>query len=239
MRPSSVKYAVTFVLLAALSVGLGVYLWSPILTALLAFTAMAFIIVAAAYAFRAPEILGKRPDGRLRLPHRVLLLPYHALSYSSFQLVRLTGSAPPWSEVSPNLFWGRQLTLREAESLTAGHILDLTSEFHECRLLRERDYCSVPMLDGTAPSLDQLERAVDWLRSALRRGTTYVHCAMGHSRSAAVLLAYQIVEGQIESIEDGLTSLQTLRPGAGLTSGQAVVLQQFIRRRLANGACPH
>jgi diacylglycerol kinase (ATP) len=47
----------------------------------------------------------------------------------------------------------------------------------------------VPILDLVAPTREQLDRAVAFVREHASRGV-YVHCALGRSRAPAVAAAY-------------------------------------------------
>lgn len=135
-----------------------------------------FLLLAAAYAGLGAPVLGKRPDGRLHPLGRVLLAPYHGLGALGWWLFRLTSQEPPFAEAAPNLFFGRRLTGQEARQPSWVGVLDLAGEFAAGRALREiPQYRSLPVLDATAPTEDELREAVAWLADAVRRGPVYVH----------------------------------------------------------------
>jgi hypothetical protein len=72
---------------------------------------------------------------------------------------------PAYALAAPNVYFGRRLTrteAREARSLGLIGVLDLACEFAETPEFRElRRYCSLPTLDATALSSDQLRKAID------------------------------------------------------------------------------
>lgn len=225
MRPSSLKYAAVFAVLGGVTiiaaVRIGGWVWL-----LAAPTAVAFACVAVTYLLRQPRLPGKRADGRLHPIASILLAPYHLMNWLSMTLFRASRAAA-YCEIAPGLFLGRRLTSREASHLAPDNVLDLTAEFSECRALRSRRYHTVAMLDGTAPSDAQLRDAVDWLRDAMSRGRTYVHCALGHGRSATVVAGYLLETGQAASVADAIEQVQARRPSVKPTTGQRLVLARL------------
>lgn len=107
-------------------------------------------------------------------------------------------------------------------------VLDLTSEFSEVRFLRSKStYRSLPLLDNTAPSLEQLQDGVRWIAHHTQTGKVYVHCALGHSRSALFVAAFWLLEKKAVSATDAIDKLREIRKGVRLTKSQFFVLQQF------------
>jgi protein-tyrosine phosphatase len=232
----SAKYSLTFLALATLSAFAGVAAWQVLgwPAFLFVYAAFSFTLMAAAYAGLGPVVFLKRPDGRLHPLGRLLLGPYLLLNFVTFRLYRWFDSGPASGEVAPNLFFGRRLTAFEASQAGASAwagVLDLAAEFAEVAPLRRVPrYRSLPVLDATAPTEDQLRDAVGWLRETLPLGPVYVHCALGHGRSATVVLAYLLSAGAVGTIKEGMARLRALRPGVGLEPQQARLLRRFRAR---------
>ncbi|BBO34534.1 dual specificity protein phosphatase family protein [Lacipirellula parvula] len=221
---SSSKYAMIFSLLA-LSCAMGA-LSSPLIVApLLALTAIAFSLVAIAYSLRRPGLLGKAHNGQLRVAWGVPLSPFHFLNHLTFATFCRLDRASPWHEIVPGLYLGRRLRPREAALMPAQQILDLASEFSEAASLRARTYVNVPMLDGVAPTSAQLSEAVRLLRNSMRAGPTFVHCALGHGRSATVAAAFLLTEGYARTADDALLLIRQKRPSVRLSRGQRRLLE--------------
>lgn len=183
--------------------------------------AVSFLLLALAYAGTGSAILGKRADGGRVWWARVVFAPYLLLTRFSFGLYKLFGRHAPWCEVVPNLFLGRRLTVTEANRFDTAAVLDLAAEFSETRSLRSPDhYLSVPVLDATPPTVEQLTTAVRWIADQLAHRPVFVHCALGHGRSASVVIAYLLHAGQVTTIRDGLRRVRGLRPGVGLSASQ-------------------
>jgi hypothetical protein len=172
----------------------------------------ALAIVAAGYLGLGSGVYRKR-RGWLPFSTRVLLGPVllgHRLS-----LVYYRRQCRPWDKVLPGLLIGRCLSEREAEiAVSQGvvAVLDLTTEFSEAPAFLVATYRNLPLLDLTAPTTRQLQDAVGFLRDQIVRGTVYVHCKIGYSRSAAVVGAYLLECGYAANVDEALEILRLARP---------------------------
>jgi hypothetical protein len=87
-------------------------------------------------------------------------------------------------------------TLR-AEGITA--ILNLCEELCDLPDIQTRNGFEVfhlPIPDGEAPEMDQLERALSWLETIFeRRGKVYVHCRHGIGRTGMLVHAWLLRQG--------------------------------------------
>jgi hypothetical protein len=222
----SAIYVLGFLVLAGGFTWVGVSAWDTLgwWALLLFYIAASFVFLAMAYGGFGARIFGKRTDGRLRPSSWIWLGPYHALNWVSLGLYRKLSREPAFVQVVPNLFFGRWLTNREArERFPAGFVgvLDLAGELGEARQFRAVPrYRSFPLLDGTAPGEDALRDAVDWLREVTPIGPVYVHCALGHGRSATIVIAYLLATGVVASASEGVRLLRSLRSGVRLGSRQ-------------------
>lgn len=229
----SLKYSLTFALLSFACVAAAAGLWDRIgwFIAPLAWTGISFAMLAVAYGGAGPGLLLKRPSGRRSILGSALYGPYLILSATSFALYRRTTRESAYVEVMPDVFFGRRLTPRECAAGGWVSVLDLAVEFDEARPFRElAGYRSMPVLDATAPTAEQLRAAVDWIIASALKGPVYVHCALGHSRSACVIVAYLLAIGAVETIGVGMRQLRGLRPGVGLSPVQRTALSAFEPR---------
>jgi membrane-associated phospholipid phosphatase len=153
--------------------------------------ALSLALIAFAYG-RGSSAIFRKNNGRLPVSTRVVLAPY--LFGTLMRLWIYNDGRPPWVEVAPGVYCGRLLTRAEADALPAlgiTAVLDLTAEHAETKSLLAMDYLNVPILDLTSPSKEQLETAVAFIDRQIHRGAVYIHCALGISRSAAVITAYK------------------------------------------------
>ena len=229
----SKKYAITFLILAAALAAMGVAAWGTIGLGVIAFgyTAFSCLWLAVAYVKGGVGLLGKSRDGRLQPSSWLLFAPYHVLNRISLWLYRRTSREPALVQVVPNLYFGRRLSCRESCELPPQRwigVLDLAGEFSEVDRLREVErYRSLPVLDGTALAEELLREAVVWLREVVPVGPVYVHCALGHGRSATVVVAYLLSTGVVGTALEGERRLRSLRAGVRLNSEQVRQLRVF------------
>lgn len=193
--------------------------------ALLLWPGLSGLLLAAAYAAGAPGLAGKRPDGRLAAWSWLLLLPYHALSWTSLLLGRALGGEAPCHEVAPGVWLGGRLLGREVAALDGVRaVLDLTCELPEHPALRARGYRCLPVLDALPPPPPLLREAVAWLEARRVEGPVYVHCALGHGRSATVVAAWLVATGRAPDAAAATTALRRVRPGVRLGAHQRVAI---------------
>jgi predicted protein tyrosine phosphatase len=201
------KLAAVYSAAAALFIVLA-KLWSV----LLLWPAVALALVAAAYAGCGPGIFEKTA-GRLRWAAAILLAPY-LLSARLFHWFHHRLS-PPRAEIAPRVILGRRLNQAEAErevrsGVTA--VLDLTAEYSAPRAFRRIAYLNLPVLDLTVPEPGQVREGVRFIREQIQSGTVYVHCALGHSRSAGTVAAYLLAAGLAADAESAVARIRAARP---------------------------
>jgi Dual specificity phosphatase, catalytic domain len=187
--------------------------------------------VAFAFAGLGPGLFGKRPDGTVPLGRRVWFVPYHLLSAIAAQIGRIAGEAPA-DEIEPGLFLGRRLTSLDRQVGDGGFaaVLDLTSEFPEPDFLRAAmAYLCIPLLDNSAPTVAQLDRAMDFLARAPR--PLLVHCAYGHGRSAVVICAWLLKSGLAHGPEEAEALVRRKRSKVSLSREQREAVKAWQEER--------
>lgn len=196
--------------------------WGAVLPLYLAFS---FVLLAVAYGGVGPRLFFKRPDGRHSLLGWLLFAPYFLLNSLTFCLYRFITHESAYVQVLPNLYFGRRLTAKENQPAYWTSILDLAVEFPATWI--PTNYQSMPVLDTTAPSETELRFAVAWIGQAVSVGPVYVHCALGHGRSACVVIAYLLSVGSVATAVEGLSHLRSLRHGVRLHPPQMKLLRQI------------
>jgi hypothetical protein len=191
--------------------------------------AAALGIVAAGYFGLGPGIF-RKADGRLPPSTRLALLPVLVGHHLSVRYYRRRCHA--WDILAPTVWIGRRLSSAEAGAAVAqgvAAVLDLTAEFSEPAPLLALNYRNLPILDVTAPTQDQLQEAVAFLRDQTATGVVYVHCKIGFSRTAAVAAAYLLATGECPTVEDALARLRAVRPAIIVRPEVVEALRVFAR----------
>lgn len=196
--------------------------------------ALSFVLVATAYALKRPVLFGKRANGTVAWWAWAIHGPYFALSHFALLLYRLLAVEKPCHEITPGLFLGCRLGVPDRSrlaNLEVTHLLDLTCEFSEAAALRtNREYRCLPCLDHGVPDEAGMEAATAFLNRALQTGRVYVHCAVGHGRSATVVAAHLLESGQAPTAAAAVRLLQAIRPGVRLNSAQQAALMRWEER---------
>ena len=206
---------------ALLASALVLWPWS----ALLLWPALSVAIVSAAYAGAGPWVFAKS-NGRLPLTTWLMLWPYMVGQRASLAWYRR--QCRPHDAVTPHVWIGRQLNDREAAQAAAAGVVavvDLTPDFNETPIFTRLPYLNVPTLDLTAPDPASLQRAVQFVTAHAQRGTVFVHCKAGYSRSAAVVGAFLLASARVRTVDEALATIRRARP------------QVVIRPEI--GACLH
>jgi protein-tyrosine phosphatase len=210
---------------AALTLAPAIWPWG----AFLLWPAAALGTVGAAYFGLGPGVF-RKADGRLPLSTRFVLAPVLIGQYLSLAYYRRRGRA--WDQVTKCVLIGRTLTKAEAadavsQGVTA--VLDLTAEFTEAAPFRGINYRNLPILDLTAPTLEQLREAVAFIMEAAADGLLYVHCKIGYSRSAAVVGAYLMANHEAATLAEVLARLHEARPSIIIRPEAMETLRIFAR----------
>lgn len=199
----------------------GIALWLGGAWLLLLWPALSFTLVGIAYWARRARIFGKA--GRtFRFAPQLVLLPYLTLCSLLWHALRLLLRERAWQRVTPSLYIGRRLLAHEFPGGIAS-VVDLTSELYAAVPSYAVTYVSLPILDGTAPSVSELLHSVRTISQLPK--PIYLHCAQGHGRTGLVAAALLLADGLVSTPEQALTKLKTVRPGLRLNHEQ--------RRRLA------
>ena len=193
---------------------------------------IAFLGVSLAYLLGAPQIFLKQPTGNFYWQSYFIFWPYFLLNTFTLALFCYFSKENIIDEIIPNLYLGRRPWTFEVQYLSSFGInatLDLTAELSEINFIRNyHDYLCIPVVDALAPTVEQLEHAVSWIKIRLaQEESVLVHCALGHGRSAIIIVAFILQSGMVKNFADAPDFIQSKRPGLHLSSIQKRVLKQY------------
>jgi protein-tyrosine phosphatase len=155
----------------------------------------------------------------------VLLLPYLLATWTVWYMFRLLTRETCCDEVAPGVWVGRRPFVRDLPA-DISLIVDLTAEFPAPRALRRgRTYLCVPTLDATAPEETAVRAVVEQISAW--SGAVYIHCALGHARSAMTAAAVLIRRGHAEDAEQAVMVMRKARPRISLEKSQQRLLERL------------
>ena len=194
---------------------------------LLAWTALALACLALGYARAGAAVLHKR-DGAIGWPARWVLAPY-LLGARVSAWLHNRGHAP-LVRVAEGVYLGRLPARRDLPALHEAGItavLDMTAEFGRHPALAGFKYLNLPVLDLTAPTAAQLQRAAAFINTERAAGgRVLVHCALGLSRSASAVAAAQVASGV--PVAEALAQLYAAQPRVRLRGAHEAALRRFV-----------
>jgi len=194
----------------------------------LAWPASSLLVVGLGYVGLGAVVTGKRPNGTFTWHAALLLMPYLAAAELAWYAVRVLGQEEPWQEVSHGLFLGRRVQHWELPA-RIGLVLDMTAEFVEPEEVRSgRRYLCVPTLDGAAPNVERLARAM--LEVLPFAGNVYVHCAAGYGRSATAMAVLLVARGLARDVDHAIEVMRSTRPRVRLRTTQRRTAQRVLAR---------
>lgn len=199
----------------ALAYLLGSWYW------LFIWPAIALLMVGLGYFALGTAVFQKNHDGRMSPSARFLLLPYQLGAWCSF--LYFQRKSPNVSQITSTLYLG---SFPRAK-LSVDSVLDLTAEWPKSRFVKIPHYVACPRLDLVAPTVDELAESVDVLNQLEKKGTVLVHCALGLSRSAIVVIAYLLQQKQAADIDDAIQLVSAARPNIVIHDGHRAVLAQW------------
>lgn len=229
------RYGLTFLLLGLVCAAYVFIASHPVIRIAFASGSLCFIIMGLGFLRLGPRIFLKQPHGRLHPLSYALYWPYHIVNAVSMLGVAKLKHENALDMILPNLYLGRHLTLLErgiARDSKIEAVLDVTSEFARCAPLRGAShYKCIPLLDTYAASVDQLQEGANFIEAHISQRPVFVHCAMGHGRSATMAAAYLLHSEQAASVDEALQFLRGRRPEVGFSISQRAALEAFAAKQ--------
>lgn len=171
--------------------------------------ALACVLVALNYAYLGQKGFQKNAAGRMTIPARILFAPY--LLGVRLNMAYWLRGVPKAVAISERVWVGSILARAQFDA-----VLDVCAEY-PCSSTPARTpkhYSFVPLLDMVAPSVSDLRHAADALNVQLNasENPVLVCCALGYSRSVAVVVTWLLRYQQCASLDEAIARVHTARP---------------------------
>lgn len=106
--------------------------------------------------------------------------------------------------------------------------INLSKENNELPPKDIETYLWIPVVDGYAPTISELQMGTCLMDTAISQGKkVYVHCRNGHARSPTLVVAYLVKYGGM-TINDALNLVKTKRPESHIENEQIKVISEFV-----------
>ncbi|RJG47616.1 phosphatase PAP2/dual specificity phosphatase family protein [Motilimonas pumila] len=236
-RKMAACYGVGAILVLAFMAGaIGLQYYSSLL---LLWPSLALLIVALNYLYCGADGFQKGADGEQSLAAYWLLLPYRVGAWINSRL--WTKHQDPSNHILANIYLGRRPSVMELSNFQG--VLDLCAEFPASRNARKMApyYASFPLLDLVPLSAMQCWQVGNTLRQLKQQqpGNLLVFCALGYSRSATAVMAWLLIDGKVNSVEQALALVQQGRPQVVIKPAQLAQLNLMCQLAEFNGRKCH
>lgn len=220
--PLAVAHVAAAFGLAALAMHAG-HLWSRAAW-LLWWPALSCALVALAYFGWGAGAFQKQAAGRHGLATRCLLAPHRLMAWLNARA--WTARHNSADEVCDGVWLGRLPMAWETDHGRFPRVLDLTAEL-SCH---HPGLHAMPMLDLVPPAPAQLRAAAQLVERWRQAGPEpiLVCCALGYSRSAAVVLTWLCLSGRSASLDEAFVVLRQQRPQVVLSARLLAAVAQAL-----------
>lgn len=193
------------------------WLWWP---------AVSCLWVALAYGGLGHATFQKGPQGRHAVATSLLLAPQRLFAWLNARC--WTWRWPSSVAIADGVWLGRLPLPWEADHRRFHRVLDLTAELS----VRHPGLRSLPMLDLSPPSVLQLREAAAHVQAMVADMGSHekllVSCALGVSRSAAVVMTWLLTSGRCASLDEAEAWVRARRPQVVLRPALRAIVAQAI-----------
>ncbi|MEM7715492.1 MAG: dual specificity protein phosphatase family protein [Cyanobacteria bacterium P01_A01_bin.68] len=220
------KYGFIFSVLGILLIIFSFYKLSLILFNFILFWyGISFLTLGIAYISLGAKVFGKSKNGKLSKLSFSLLLPYLLLTWAVWHIQRLISQEDCCNKIVPGIWLGRRPYINELPN-NINLIIDLTAEFSEpSNIISGKTYICIPTLDTLVPNKNVFHELV--IKITNWKGNVYIHCALGHGRSATVVAGVLIAKGLVNNFEEAEKLLKIARPNIKFSQAQRKLLNNF------------
>lgn len=218
-NPVNNRICLYYLLAATGSAALFIKLGSLINPVFWWFTWISFslLLVSFAYGFGGPWVFQKSANGQQSLASRWLLAPHRMGSWVNSRV--WTWRQKHCVQVTPEVYLGRYPDEEVLKSKGIGAVLDLTCELGGLKLKDNLKTIQChPLLDLVVPESSDLLECANILKILAEKEKVLVFCALGYSRSAAVVVTWMCLTSKEMDVEKAVSQLKAIQPEIRLNS---------------------
>lgn len=194
--------------------------------------AITLTFVMLGYLGAGASIFQKNAQGEVSLSAQVILLPYRFFAWCTYRYY-LKRCQTPSKVMEGILLGGRPLYLLETNA-----VFDLTCEWPRNTFSQKQHYLAQPQIDLLPLSPDDIDKAMSSMQILSQYGSVYIHCKLGYSRSATVVVAWLVYCGEKPNLEEALKQVYQTRPQVILNKETQEALhiwyQRYKQRQIKN-----
>ena len=192
---------------------------------------ISWIAAGLAYVVGFSSIFGKRSTGNLQALHAILMAPYLVVTWILWFLQTRLSREPVCNEVAPGVWVGARCSPKSLPPNLA-LVVDMTCEIPEDpAIVRRYPYRCVSTLDTAVPNPTAFREIVELV--TVQDGPVYIHCALGHGRSATVAVAVLIARKHAATIDEAIAVVKAVRPGIKVNALQRQALETWVSSSLS------
>ena len=184
--------------------------------------AFSLALVGLCYAGFGPGGFQKRIDGRHQVASRLLFAPYQLAAWLNAR--HWTRGMPSSVAITERVWLGRLPLPWEADHARFGQIIDLTAELS----LRHRGSHVHPWLDLVDPTPADLLVAAQSVQRAAAVAPALVCCALGFSRSPAVVATWLCLYAGEPTVDHAVRLLRRANPRIVLSASMLLTIEQAV-----------
>jgi protein-tyrosine phosphatase len=136
-----------------------------------------------------------------------------------------------YSQVTPHVYLGPQYGQVGMETLRKAGVsatMSLRAEYDDAEYgLSFPDYSYLPIVDNTAPTIEQLDQGVAFIKRVVGDGkSVYVHCGSGVGRAPTMIAAYLIADKGM-TVDEAVNQIKAIRPFIRILPPQTERLNEY------------
>lgn len=207
------SYGITALVLAILASLLQGIFW------ILLWPAITLLFITFGYLGAGSSVFQKTVQGKISLSAQIILLPYRFFAWCTYRYYLKHCQIP--SQVVDNIVLGG----RPLYILNTDAVFDLTCEWPRNKLSQKQYYIAQPQIDLLPLTPNDIHNAMISMTELSQYGSIYVHCKLGYSRSATVVVAWLVYSQKVTDLESALSCVYRARPQIILTKETLAALQ--------------